>query len=150
MSNVLSFSKKKHESIEDKRRSFERLVFKNFMGAYSVVHDDGTCYPITMVDLSYDGCRFQVPFSETVFKHFAVESEVKFRMYFTDSSYIPVVAIIKNISEHIDSSGKHIRFGCQFDKSTTAFEAFNTFIQFIYQFAEHSVLDKGESKIHFL
>lgn len=60
---VVDFNAKRKESIEQKRRTFERVVFQEFLGVYSVVDDQGSGYPIKLVDISGDGCQFQLPFS---------------------------------------------------------------------------------------
>lgn len=60
---VFDFGEKRKQSIEQKRRQFERVVFQEFLGVYSVIDDHGTGRPIKLVDISADGCLLQVPFS---------------------------------------------------------------------------------------
>ena len=50
--NILSFSDKREENIERKRRNFERVLFNNFLGAYSVIDQAGVVFPIEMQDIS--------------------------------------------------------------------------------------------------
>ena len=59
--NILSFSDKREENIERKRRNFERVLFNNFLGAYSVIDQAGVVFPIEMQDISPDGMSFLVP-----------------------------------------------------------------------------------------
>ncbi|MBL6989071.1 MAG: PilZ domain-containing protein [Bacteriovoracaceae bacterium] len=148
---VLDFVQKKKESTEKKRRSFERVLFTNLLGTYSAVHDNGNIYPITMVDMSYDGCLFQIPWEVRNGKEFEIGSETTLRMYFTKSSYIPAVITIKYCKEVVEKDGvTYAQYGCEFDKSMHSFDALSSFIDFLYKFAELSTIDHGDSKVFFL
>ena len=147
---VLDFNKKRRENIEMKRRSFERIVFQNFLGAYSVISSNGAVYPITLIDISHDGCRFQVPWNPKSDSPYKVGDEISLRMYFTKGSYIPVSVIVKSTDDALGQGGQYMQYGCEFDKTTPSFEALNSFIQFLYSFAEHSSIDKGDQKAFFL
>ncbi|MEA9357013.1 PilZ domain-containing protein [Bacteriovorax sp. PP10] len=147
---VLDFNKKKADTIEQKRRAFNRIVFQNFLGAYSVIDDNGSIYPVTMVDIAGDGCSFQVPWNPTRDKKLASGFEVNMRMYFTDKSYIPVIMNVRHGKEVLGSDGiTYMQYGCEFDKTVATFEAMQSFIDFIYRFAEHSAIDKGDTKVYF-
>lgn len=147
---VLDFNKKKAETIEQKRRAFNRIVFQNIIGAYSIIDENGTIYPVTLVDIAGDGCSFQVPWNPKKDKKLAKDTEVNMRMYFTNSSYIPVSMIVKHSSEVTDKNNVlQIQYGCEFDKSTPSFEAMQSFIDFLYKFAEFSVIDRGDTKVYF-
>lgn len=146
---ILDFNKKKAETIEQKRRAFNRIVFQNFLGAYSVIDDNGSIYPVTMVDIAGDGCSFQVPWNPKD-KKLAQDFEVSMRMYFTDKSYIPVIMNVRHAKEVVGRDGNtYMQYGCEFDKSVPTFEAMQSFIDFIYKFAEHSAIDKGDTKVYF-
>lgn len=147
---VLDFNKKKADTIEMKRRAFNRIVFQNFLGAYSVIDDNGSIYPVTMVDIAGDGCSFQVPWNPKKDKKLASDTEISMRMYFTNASYIPVIMNVRHAKEVIADDGTtHIQYGCEFDKSVPTFEAMQSFIDFLYKFAEHSAIDKGDTKVYF-
>ncbi len=147
---VLDFNKKKAETIEQKRRAFNRIVFQNFLGAYSVIDDNGSIYPVTMVDIAGDGCSFQIPWNPDKDKKLAQETEVSMRMYFTEASYVPVILNVRHAKEVIAEDGTtRMQYGCEFDKSVPTFEAMQSFIEFIYKFAEHSAIDKGDAKVYF-
>ena len=148
---VLNFVEKRKESIEKKRRTFERIMFENVLGAYTVINNDGAIYPVNLVDISYDGCLFQVPWNVKTDKKFNNNFELTMRMYFTKKSYVPVMVRIKYSKEHIDKDGQsYLQYGCEFDKSVPSFQALGCFIDFLYKFAEFSSLDKGDSKVYFL
>lgn len=147
---ILDFNKKKADTIEQKRRAFNRIVFQNFLGAYSVIDDNGSIYPVTMVDIAGDGCSFQVPWNPAKDKKLAQDFEVHMRMYFTNASYVPVIMNVRHAKEVIGQDGTlQMQYGCEFDKSVPTFEAMQSFIDFIYKFAEHSAIDKGDTKVYF-
>jgi hypothetical protein len=147
---VLDFNKKKADTIEQKRRAFNRIVFQNFLGAYSVIDENDSIYPVTMVDIAGDGCSFQVPWNPSKDKKLAQGFEVNMRMYFTNASYIPVLMSVRHGKEVLGSDGiTYMQYGCEFDKTAASFEAMQSFIDFIYRFAEHSAIDKGDTKVYF-
>ncbi|EQC48546.1 type IV pilus assembly protein PilZ [Bacteriovorax sp. BSW11_IV] len=148
---VLNFVDKRKENIEKKRRNFERLLFQNFLGAYTVIDANETVYPVELVDISYDGCLFQIPWNFDKDKAFKTDTEIKMRMYFTKHSYIPVVVNIRYGKEYVDTNGQtYMHYGCEFDKTLPSFEAMKNFISFMYAFAEHSTIDKGDARAYFL
>lgn len=148
---VISFQDKRSENIEKKRRSFERVLFQNFLGAYTVIDDDGTVYPVTLVDISHDGCLFQIPWNAKTDKPLSEGTEIKMRMYFTKHSYIPVIVNVKRGSEYRADDGQtYMNYGCEFDQSMPTFNAMKEFINFMYSFAEHSVVDRGDARSYFL
>ncbi|MGB0455166.1 MAG: PilZ domain-containing protein [Bacteriovoracaceae bacterium] len=148
---VLDFVEKRKHNIEQKRRNFERILFRNFLGAYSVLDNQGTNYPVQLVDVSHDGCLFQIPYNPTKDTPYETDHELTLRMYFTQDSFVPVILKVKRFQEYIDKSGNvHARYGCEFDKSTASFSAVESFINFLYSFAEHSSVDKGDQRVFFL
>lgn len=148
---VLDFVGKRKENIEQKRRSFERVLFQNFLGAYTVIDQDGTNYPVDLIDISHDGCQFQVPWNAKKDAVLPEGHEVTLRVYFTQSSYIPVSVEIKRSQEQVSTDGRvFMQYGCQFDKTTTSFEAMQSFIDFMYKFSEFSCIDKGDQRVYFL
>lgn len=148
---MLDFSEKRKENIEKKRRQFERLLFNNFLGAYTVVDQGGSIYPVSLVDISREGCLFQVPWNVEKDTKFENGFEITMRMYFTKNSFIPVVMNVKYSREYVDEDGQvYMQYGSEFDKSMPSFQAVESFIDFMYKFAEHSSLDKGSHKVYFL
>lgn len=148
---VLDFNSKRKENIEEKRRTFERVLFENFLGCYTVIHNEGVIYPVDLVDISDDGCLFQVPWNVNNDKKFESGSEFTLRFYFTNKSYIPVIVTSKYGKEFIGPDGEsYMRYGCEFDTSYPSFEALRPFIEFMYKFAEHSAMDTGDTKIYSL
>ncbi len=148
---ILDFVGKRKESIEAKRRTFERVLFENFLGAYTVIDNAGSIYPVTLVDISREGCLFQIPWNFKKDTKFESDKEITLRVYFTQHSFIPAIVNVKYGKEFIEKDGSaYMRYGCEFDRSMPSFEALESFIEFMYKFAEHSSLDKGDSRVFFL
>jgi hypothetical protein len=151
MSKVIDFQQKRQDSIEKRKRSFERVLFKEFLGTFAEIDNQGTKYSVSLVDISRTGCQFQIPFTKNAKTQFKTNDDVVIRVYFTKDDFIPLVVRVKHASEYIDEKGDaYMRFGGEFDKSLPSFQAFEPFIEFIYKFAEFSCVDKGESKVYFL
>jgi hypothetical protein len=148
---LLDFVSKRNECIEKKRRNFERIMFSNFLGAYTVLDAEGSVYPIELVDISRQGCLFSVPWDPTKDVPFNKGHELNLRIYFTKASYIPVVVKVIHSKEVLTGDGSTcLHYGCEFDKSMPSFGALESFIEFMYRFAEHSRIDRGDTKVFFL
>lgn len=151
MSNVIDFQAKRDESIEKRKRSFERVLFSEFLGSYAEIDENGTKFNVGMIDISREGCLFQVPYTEQAHAHFSQVDNVTVRIYFTKDDFLPLSVNVRHMAEYIDQKGNaYLRFGGEFDQSLPSFQAFKPFIEFIYKFAEFSCVDKGESKVYFL
>jgi hypothetical protein len=148
---IFDFQEKRKANIEKKKRAFERIILKDFLGAYAEIDEAGTKYPVKIIDISYDGWQIQIPYTKNAQKHFKVGSEVCIRLYFTADDFIPVIASTRHENIQNDARGELcLRYGCEFDKSHKSYEALKPFIEFLYKFAEHSCQDKGEHKVYFL
>jgi hypothetical protein len=147
---VIDFVSKRQGNIENKRRNFERLMFQNVMGAYSVIAQGDAIHPITMVNISKDGCMFRIPWRVNEDEKIATDSELSLRMYFSKKSYIPVVVKVVRSQEVLEDGRTYMDYGCMFDKSLQSFAALEAFIDFLYKFAEYSAVDQGSDKVFFL
>lgn len=148
---VFDFNEKRKQTIEQKRRTFERVVFQEFLGVYSVIDDQGSGFPIKLLDISNEGCQFQVPFNLKAKNQFKSGTEVTLKIFFTKGSYLPAIVTVRHASEYIDKNGDAwLRLGGGFNTEIPSFKALSSFIDFIYQYAEFSCIDKGESKVFFL
>ncbi|MBY0515300.1 MAG: PilZ domain-containing protein [Bacteriovoracaceae bacterium] len=148
---VFDFEQKRKQSIEQKRRTFERVLFDEFLGVDAVIDDNGSGFPVKLIDISADGCQFQVPFTAKARSKFSAESEVTLKLFFTKTSFLPVVVKIRHTSEYIDQKGDaHWRCGGEFDQSLPSFQALASFVQFIYKYAEFSCHDSAAHKVYFL
>lgn len=145
---VLDFANKREQNIEKKRRQFERVVFQNFLGAYSVIDQGGSLFPVSLVDISHDGCLFQIPWNFKDSEPMTDGTEMTMRMYFTKASFVPVLLTVKNSREYIADDGQtYLQYGCEFDKTVPSFKAMESFIDFMYNFAEVSTVDRADKKV---
>ncbi|MBF0298715.1 MAG: PilZ domain-containing protein [Oligoflexia bacterium] len=155
---VINFTKKRNETIEQRRREFERMVFQNFLGVYTHMDEEsGNTLPIELVDISEKGCLFQIAVNvnsmtgHEIYKNLKKRTSADLKIYFTKKSYIPIAVSIKYCKEYVDVEGiNYLKFGCEFDKTPQTFEAMEYFIKFIYKFAEHASTDRGENRVHHL
>lgn len=148
---LLDFKQKKQETIEKKRRAFERVMFQNFLGAYAVIDEAGSIYPVNLVDISKTGCLFQVPWNAKTDKQLPVGKEITMRLYFSKDTYIPILVNVKYGKEFHDIDGRtYMRYGSEFDTSMPSFSALESFIEFLYKYAEHSATDRGSNKVYYL
>ena len=148
---ILDFNCKKKDKVEKKRRGFERLLFQNFLGIYSVVRRGEVIYPVDLVDVSPQGCLFQIPSQRAKEDRFEVGGELTLRVYFTEFSYLTVVVHIRHSRKHLSQDGVYYQqYGCEFDQSLSSFQAMSSFIDFLYQFAQYSSVDRGDKKVSFV
>lgn len=148
---VIDFNAKRQKSIEQKRRTFERVMFQEFLGVYSVMDDQGTGYPVKLVDISKEGLQFQLPFSAKAKNQYKAGSEITLKLYFTKGSYLPALVTVRRAAEYVDERGDAwLRLGGEFDTSVPTFKAISTFVDFIIQYSELSSIDKSDSKVYFL
>jgi hypothetical protein len=147
---ILDFVKKKKQHIEEKRQGFERLMFKNILGAYTVIDQYGSISPIELVDISHNGCLFQEPWNSQKDERYKIDSEISLRMYFSEKSFIPVVLKIRYTLEVIGNDGRtYMRYGCKFNKELKSFTTIASFIDFLYKFAKYSTIDNHQRKVFF-
>lgn len=147
---VIDFTARRNEKVEQKRRNIERVVLNDILGCYSVIDDSGSHYPVKLIDVSGDGCLFEIPERDNSPQYFKKNKEIALRFYFTESTFLPIVANIKHMSEHRENNKDYVRIGCEFDKSLPSFAAMEKFVEFLYKFAEFSSQDKGDLKVYFL
>jgi hypothetical protein len=146
---VVDFNQKRAEKLEDKRRKTERIFFQNMIGVYSVI-GDRSMRPIEILDVSEEGCSFQVPFdaknpwpAETV--------EIPIRMYFSADTYIPVMLRVQNSTATIGEGGaRYVRYGCSVDKSTQTYGVFREFVRFLTLYSEQAHRDQGGGSVFYL
>lgn len=148
---VIDFNEKRKKNIEQKRRNFERIMFQEFLGVYTVLDNNGGSFPVKLLDFSFEGCQFQVPFSKKARHQFRANDETTLKIFFTKSTYLPAIVTIRHVDEYVDESGEAwLRIGGEFVTSVPSSKALLDFIQFMYSYAEFSCFDRGESKVFFL
>jgi len=149
-SKLINFNDKRKELIEEKRRNFERVIFENFLGAYTVLDKNGVIYPIKLIDISQEGCMIRLPWGQ---KDQAMEvgQELTLRFYFTKDSFVPAVCSVRYSREFIDRDGKdYLNYGLEFDRTMASYAAIKAFVDFLVKFAELSAHDRGDAKVYSL
>jgi hypothetical protein len=148
---VFDFNERRKQSIEQKRRQFERVVFEEFLGVDAVIDDNGSGHPVKLLDVSADGLQFQVPFGPNTAQQFKAGTDLTLKLTFSKGTYLPVVVKVRHAKEFVDSKGDvYWRCGTEFDKTLPSFKAMESFIEFIYQYAEFSCRDNVAHKVYFL
>lgn len=144
---VVDFKQAREQRLQEKRRKAERIFFKHLLGVYTVTGDQ--MRPIELLDISEDGCSFQVPFDPR--KPWPADTnDIPLRLYFSQDTYLPIVVKVENSNPLIDGGVRYVRYGCSVDKSTSSFEAFQQFVRFLKLYAEHAHKDAGNATQFYL
>ena len=145
---IFNFSEIRKNRLDDKRRKTERIFFKQVLGVYCVI-GDAKPHPVELVDVSEEGCAFQVPFNPN--KPWPDELQaLNMRLYFSQDTYLPVRLRIKNSRPYIEQGVRYIRFGCEVDQSFSSYEAYKQFIKFLGLYSEHVHKDEGNVTLFYL
>jgi hypothetical protein len=152
MGEVIDFAKKRKETIEQKKRQFERVFFDELIGCYSAIESEDKVIEVKVLDVSKSGCLIEVPMNSKHDQYFAIDSTVKLRLYFTKKSFIPLEARVARSEEVTSSDRGHkkvIQFGMEFDQNLACHKVLESFVSFIEQFAEYSRVDNQQLKTYF-
>lgn len=145
---VISFNKAREAKIEERRRKYERILFKHILGVYCVAEGKGL-KAVELVDVSAEGMSFQLPQDSKNLEGMSAGAELTFRFYFSQDTYIPVVVKLVNSRSCIENGQKYVRFGCEVDKRPQSYEAYKLFVTFLSKYAETSHVDTGDLKFFF-
>jgi hypothetical protein len=144
---VVDFGEARQQKMDEKRRKAERIFFKNLLSVYCVT-GNSQMRPIELVEVSEEGCSFQVPYDGE--RPWPTETDMPIRLYFSQDTYIPVVMKIMNARPSIDSGAKYMRFGCVIEKNASTYEAYVQFVRFLRLYSEHAHKDKGDVTVFYL
>lgn len=145
---VVDFTEARAQKMDEKRRKTERIFFRHLLGVYCVTGND-QMRPIELIEVSEEGCSFQVPFDPA--KPWPAEAQdVPLRLYFSQDTYLPVVVNIQNSRPSIEEGVRYTRYGCSVDKSLSSFPAFQQFVRFLRLYSEHAHKDKGDVSVFYL
>jgi hypothetical protein len=145
---VISLDAAREAKIEERRRKYQRVLFKNILGVYCVAEGKGL-KAVELVDVSADGLSFQLPLESKNLESLAVGSSFSFRFYFSQDTFIPIEVRIQNQRACIEEGNKYIRFGCTLNTESKTYEAYKYFVLFLTKYAETSTVDKGDMKFLF-
>lgn len=148
---VISFNKKRQENIEKKKRQFERVLFSEFVGAYTEL-DGGQqgIFALQVIDISQTGCLLAVEDQENFEKVFKQNATLRLRFYFTKKSFIPAEVKVMRTEKTMVGGKKYYHIGCEFDENLPSYQAIRAMVGFMYQYAEHSCNDGQEKRVFFL
>ncbi len=149
---IVDFNQVREQKLEEKRRKTERIFFKYLLSVYSVAGNSDrsqVMHPIEILEMSEQGCSFQVPFdAKNIWP--AANSEIPLRLYFSQDTYMEVIVRIANSTPSIVESGRFVRYGCEVDPTTSAYPAYQQFVRFMKLYAEHAHKDKGDVTVFYL
>src|SRR5689334_3934861 len=100
LESVVDFNEAREQRLEEKRRNTERIFFKNLLGVYSVT-GHSKMQPIELIDVSEDGCSFQIPYDPD--RNWPTSNEVPVRLYFSQDTYLEILVRIRHSRPSIES-----------------------------------------------
>lgn len=145
---VVDFNEARAQKMDEKRRKTERIFFQHLLGVYSVT-GNSQMRPIELIEVSEDGCSFQVPFDSA--KPWPNDSkEIPLRLYFSQDTYLSIAVKIENSRPAIDNGARYMRYGCSLDKTISSYPAYQQFVRFLKLYSEHAHRDMGDVSVFYL
>ena len=145
---IIDFSTARDAKIEEKRRRFERVLFKNLLGAYFLIKDE-KLNAVDLIDLSHEGLSFQLPKGSKNTKDFEVGKEMSFRLYFSPEAFIALGVKIVNKRDAIEDGVPYDRYGCTVDHNSVTYPAYKSFVEFLVHFAESARTESEQLKMSY-
>ncbi len=145
---IVNFDEARAQKLEEKRKSTERLFFKNLISAYSVV-DERALVPIEFLELSETHCTFQVPYDPS-FPIASLGGPLPIRIYFSQSTYLELQTLVKSERQMIERGQRLIRFTCEIDRTSRSYETFIKFVHFLKSYSENLHKDLGDTTAFYL
>ncbi|MEW6056374.1 MAG: PilZ domain-containing protein [Bdellovibrionota bacterium] len=145
---VINFSKAREAKIEERRRKYERILFKHILGVYCVAEGKGL-QAVELVDVSEEGLSFQLPHNSKSLENIEANTPVTFRFYFSQETFLPITVKIQHGRDCIENGQKYVRFGTQVDTTSQSYETYKLFVMFLSKYAETSQQDTGDLKFFF-
>lgn len=144
--DVLNFSNARAEQIEERRRAYERVLFRNVLGVYTVMEQKGL-QAIELVDISEKGMSFHVSI-DSKYK-LEIGEILNLRLYFAADSYLPIsVKVVRALDTIVDGTAVR-QYGCEIDTTFKSYGAVFHLFQFIRSCAEHGHIDSEHLKIFY-
>lgn len=143
---VVSLTAKREAKIEERRREYERIVFRNTLGVYTVMEQKGL-HAIDLLDISEGGLSFQVPENSDLVLNEG--DELMLRFYISTDTFLPAQVRVVRSFTSIEGGKPMHRYGCLIDKSLASYAAIFHFVQFIAKCAEFGQKDESHLKIFY-
>ncbi len=143
---VINLNSVRQEKIEEKRREYERVVFRSNFGVF-IYDENSGLNAVEIIDISEGGVQFQTPEKS----HLALQAGdiVPLRLYFATEYYISIdVKVARSFTALENGSAVH-RYGCLMEKSMASYSAIYHFVQFITKCAEHGHKDDQHLKVFY-
>lgn len=145
---VVDFREVRAQKLEEKRRTNERIFFKHLLNVYSVIGDK-QLLPVEFIDVSPEGCSFQVPFNPD--NPWPSDlSELPMRIYFSQDTYLEIRVKIQNSRPSIEQNKRFVRYGCSVDTSISSYPAYLEFVKFLKLYSEHAHKDLGDVTLFYI
>lgn len=149
MAEIIDFSAKRKETVEKKKRQYERIFFDELIACYSAIESHDQTLPVKVLDISKSGCRLEVS-RNSVDESFPLGSEMTLRLYFTKKSFISVVAKVVRNDDFTNLKGLNVaEYGLEFDQSLPGHRVLESFVEFVGKFAEYSRIDSELDRVNF-
>mgnify|MGYP001586672425 CR=1 FL=1 len=145
--HIVDFNEVRAQKLEEKRRKTERIFFQNLLNVYCVT-GNSEIRQIELVDVSDEGCSFQVPHDSN--HPWPTTDELLIRLYFSQDTYLPINLKIQNSRACIEKGKRYTRYGCLVDKTLTSYQTYMQFVRFLKLYAEHAHKDKGDVTVFYL
>lgn len=143
---VINLSSVRQEKIEEKRREYERVVFRSNFGVF-IFNEQTGLDAVEIVDISEGGMQFQTP--EKSHLRLQTGDTVPVRLYFSTDHFISIdVKVVRSFTALENGDAVH-RYGCLMDKGMASYAAIYHFVQFITKCAEHGHKDEQHLKVFY-
>ena len=146
---VVDFAQVREQKLEEKRRKYERILFKHLFSVYTVM-GRSKIMPVEMIDVSEAGCAFQIPFDPKTPWPNDADQAVPLRLYFTQDTYLEILVRVQNSRPCITDKGRFTRYGCTVDASTASYPAYQQFVGFLKMYGEMAHRDMGDVSVFYV
>lgn len=146
---VIDFRSARDARIEERRRKYERVLFRNILGAYCVMNGGAKLDAVELVDASREGISFQLPLTSKNLSDMEHGKEMSFRLYFSQEAFLTLGVRIVNKRDCIEGGVAYARFGCAVDTAAPSYDTFLAFVNFLTSFAETGQMDTGGAKLSY-
>ena len=145
---VVNFTEFREQKLEEKRRKNERVFINHVLGVFGVTGNN-SMHQIELVDVSDDGCAFQVPFNpEKPWP--TTDGALPIRLYFSQDTFLEIPVMIQNSKSAIQNGQRYVRYGCRVDTTSASYKAYQSFVSFLKTYAEVARKDNGNVSIFFV
>jgi hypothetical protein len=145
---VVDFTEYRAQRLEDKRRKNERILINHFLGVYAV-YGGNSLYQVELMDISDDGCSFQVPIDAN--KPWGEErKEFTIRLYFSQESYLSIPVSVQNKKTVSVNGNRFTRYGCSVDTTASTYDAYSAYVHFLKAYSIVSQNDAGNVNVFFV